>query len=85
MKLDCGIACRRIVSWLDDELHLACDGGIWTFAFDGGMCRITASPLPSRTLGMVSLERTLVTFEGDPPATDEFYRLFTLRFISAGG
>ena len=35
--------------------------------------------------GSIALERTLVTINGDSEAIEEFYRLFTLRFISAGG
>ena len=85
MELDCGIATKRIVSWLDDELVLVRAGADWVFPFEGGRCRIAVSPLPARTLGKVSLERTLVTIDGDAQALDEFYRLFTLRFISAGG
>ena len=85
MELDCGIATKRIIEWLDDELALERAGADWEFPFEGGRCHVTVSPLPNRALGNVSLERTLVTIDGDQRALDEFYRLFTLRFISAGG
>lgn len=85
MELDCGIARRRIVGWLNDELSLARDGRAWVYEADGKECRITAEELENRTLGTVSLERTLVVVEGDEATTDAFMRLFTLRFISAGG
>lgn len=85
MELDCGIAYQRIASWLDDELSLPYENGTWTFAFNGKACQVKAAPLPSRTLGKFGLERTQVAIGGDPTALDEFYRLFTLRFISAGG
>ena len=85
MKLDCGIAHRRIASWLEDELSLACENGIWTYAAADAACQVTAAPLPNRELGNIALEHTLVTICGDPEAIEEFYRLFTLRFISAGG
>ena len=85
VKLDCGIAQRRITAWLDDELALARHDDGWTFDHAHGSCRIKAEPLESRALGSVALERTLVTIEGDDAAIDELYRLFTLRFVSAGG
>lgn len=86
MELDCGIPERRIVSWLGDELALAREGDRWTFADPAGnACSICTRQLENRTLGIVSIERTLVTVTGNACAIDEFYRLFTLKFISAGG
>lgn len=85
MELDCGIARKRIVGWLNDELSLAREGRAWVFEADGKTCRITADELENRTLGVVSLERTLVVVEGDETTIDAFMRLFTLRFLSAGG
>ena len=85
MELDCGIAYRRIASWLDDELFLPRSGDGWAFDHVGCTCHISASPLPSRKLSTIDLERTLVRIKGEEHATDELYRLFTLRFISAGG
>ena len=85
MRLDCGIQLARIKAWLDDELVLACADDVWTFVHDDSSCRITLTPLESRELGRVSIERTELTVEGSGKAQDEFMRLFTLRFISAGG
>ena len=86
MELDCGIPERRIVTWLDDELALARAAGCWTFTADSGAsCRIATQELERRPLGAVFIERTLVTITGDADAINDFYRLFTLRFISAGG
>ena len=85
MKLDCGIAHRRIASWLEGELSLDWENGAWTYAVADAACQVTATPLPSREFGNIALERTLVTINGDSEAIEEFYRLFTLRFISAGG
>ena len=85
IDLDCGIAYSRIEAWLRDELALpaACDG--WTFAHEGATCCIRIEPLEPRSLGSVSLERCSLHAEGAPAAIDEFERLFTLRFMSAGG
>ena len=86
MELDCGIPERRIIAWLDTELALARSSTCWTFVgASGESCRITTRELERRSLGAVSIERTFVAIYGDPDAIDEFYRLFTLRFISAGG
>ena len=85
MELDCGIQYRRIAAWLDDELRLPREGEEWLFTSDGATCRISASPLESRSLGGIEIERTLLSTHGDQPALDVFERLFTLRFISAGG
>ncbi|MBQ9042433.1 MAG: hypothetical protein IJ111_06420 [Eggerthellaceae bacterium] len=85
MELDCGIQRKRIVGWLRDELALSCEGQAWVFEADGKACHITADELESRRLGTVNLDRTLVTIEGDEAAAEAFMRLFTLRFMSAGG
>lgn len=85
MELDCGIQTKRITAWLDDEISLPKEGDRWVFAQGGRTCRISASPLENRKLAGISLERTLVTVEGDAAAIDAFNRIFTLRFISAGG
>ena len=85
LDLDCGIACTRIASWLDDDLTLSYAEGSWTYTAQGQSCRIALEPLENRTLGHVSLERTHLTAQGDPDALAEFEKLFTLRFISAGG
>lgn len=85
MELDCGIRRGRIVGWLRDELALACEGGAWTFVHGGSTCRVSTEELGNRELGKVSLDRTALRVEGDQQAVDEFMRLFTLRFISAGG
>ena len=85
MELDCGIACKRIEAWLDNELSLPREGDAWMFSCDEGSCRVEAVAQESRTLGTIALERTLVRVEGNPPATEAFMRLFTLRFMSAGG
>ena len=85
LDLDCGISCARISLWLDDELALDSDRGSWTYAAHGQSCSIALEPLENRTLGHVSLERTHLTAQGGPDALAEFEKLFTLRFISAGG
>ncbi len=85
MELDCGIQLKRIVSWLNGELACAREDDAWVFEADGGACHITACELESRRLGVVELDRTLVTIEGDEPTVEAFMHLFTLRFMSAGG
>lgn len=85
MELDCGIRRDRIVAWLDDELGLGEKDGTWAFEVHGKTCRITLAPLENRIIGKFDLQRTLVTFEGDDDAIARLYRLFTLRFMSAGG
>lgn len=85
MELDCGISSARLSAWLDDELRLESVDGGWHYVFDGASCRIALSPLASRPLGKVSIERTLLSVEGNDAAVVEFERLFTLRFASAGG
>ena len=81
MELDCGIAKARIDTWLDDELGL--EGRV--FHFDGQSCDVATTALESRPLGAIELERTSLQVEGDLQAIEEFMRLFTLRFMSAGG
>ena len=85
MEIDCGISRARLSAWLDDELRLESSGGRWTFACGDGTCQVTLSPLEDRPLGGVSIERTLLSAEGDKAAEAEFKRLFTFRFASAGG
>ena len=46
-------------------------------------CRITLTELPSRELGPIEIPRTLVEMSGDD--TEQIYRRFFFRFISAGG
>ena len=95
LNLDCGIAYARIASWLDDELHLPYLDGRWLYrpesSFDQenrqetSTCTIALEPLESRPLGAIVLERSHLTAQGNPDALASFERLFTLRFISAGG
>ena len=86
MELDCGIRKERIDTWLDDELRLerGC-GDAWVFRFEKAECQVETAALESRPLGTIELERTKVVVDGDDAAVDEFMRLFTLRFVSAGG
>ena len=85
IDLDCGIAYSRIEAWLRDELALPFDDNAWTFEHAGESCRIQIASLEPRSLGSVSLERCNLTANGDATAIDVFDRLFTLRFMSAGG
>ena len=85
LDLDCGISYERISSWLDDELNLAREGQGWVFRTGSGTAIVRADSLESRSIGPVSLERTHLVARGDSDALDAFERLFTLRFISAGG
>lgn len=85
MELDCGIQYGRIATWLDAELCLPREGEDWVFACDGATCRVSASPLECRAIGGIELERTLLAACGEQGAIDAFRRLFTLRFVSAGG
>ena len=85
IDLDCGIAYGRIEAWLRDELALSEGRDGWAFEHAGTTCRIRIAPLEPRTFNNVSLERCSLHAEGAPVAMDEFERLFTLRFISAGG
>ena len=85
VELDCGIQNARIATWLDEEIALARFDGRWVFEDGGHTCTIELSRLENRVLGKLDLERTLVKIEGNQQAIDVFYRMFTLRFISAGG
>ena len=85
IDLDCGIATQRIVTWLEDELALPAYGEGWGFSVEGSTCIVTVQPLEARRLGTVRLERTRLIASGDEEALEEFSKLFTLRFISAGG
>ena len=85
IDLDCGIAMARIEEWLDGELGLPISDAGWTFPTDGGSCQVRLEPLANRRLGQVQLERTRLVGEGDADALEAFYKLFTLRFLSAGG
>ena len=94
LDLDCGIAYARIAAWLDDELALSREDGSWVFheasqpsrpEHTGQTCRITLEALENRTFRRVSIERTRLVAEGDAGALESFEKLFTLRFISAGG
>ena len=85
IDLDCGIAHRRLEAWLRDELALPATSDGWVFEHAGTTCLIAIAPLEARPLGSVSIERCALRAVGAPQALDEFERLFTLRFMSAGG
>ena len=85
LDLDCGIAYSRIASWLDDDLALPRNDGRWVFTAGQGTCSISAKPLESRSFSRIELIRTNLVAEGDSDALEVFEKLFTLRFISAGG
>ena len=85
LDLDCGIAYRRLEAWLDAELRLQREGGLWVFAWEEVSCRVSLERLDSHAFGPVALERTRLLARGDEVALQEFQRLFTLRFMSAGG
>lgn len=85
LDLDCGIAYVRLASWLDDELALRHSGNQWVFQHSACSCSISLESLENRELRNISIERTRLVVEGEPKAIDEFDRVFTLRFISAGG
>ena len=85
LDLDCGISHARIAAWLDDELRLPRDRRGWTFSVGYHACLVEVSPLESRALGPIALERARLTASGDAEALASFEKLFTLRFISAGG
>ena len=53
------------------------------FAFPG--CRISVTALEPRRMAGLALPQTRVVFEGDAAAVSAVYRLFLLRFLSAGG
>ena len=85
IDFDCGIAMSRITAWLADELSLPVEDGAWVYSVGQRTCRIEVHPLQSRTLGAVRLERTHFIARGDAEAIAELRKLFTLRFVSAGG
>lgn len=85
LDLDCGISHARIAAWLDDELGLARSNEGWEFAIENHACFVKVSPLESRVFGTIALERSHLVVNGDAEALAEFEKLFTLRFISAGG
>lgn len=85
IDLDCGIAYSRLEAWLRDELALPKADDGWVFSHAGASCSICIAPLEPRPLGSVSIERCALHVDGAPAALDEFDRLFTLRFMSAGG
>lgn len=53
------------------------------FAFPG--CRIAVTALESRRMAGMALPQTRVVFEGEDTAVSAVYKLFLLRFLSAGG
>ena len=53
------------------------------FAFPG--CRISVTALEPRRMAGLALPQTQVVFEGEAAAVSAVYRLFLLRFLSAGG
>ena len=85
IDLDCGISYARIASWLDDELALPREQECWVYTLGDQTCTIALEPLEDRPLVAVHLERSHLTVHGDPDALASFEKLFTLRFISAGG
>lgn len=85
LDLDCGIPFSRISTWLDDELGTRCNDHTWTFADENGTCTVEIHALENREFKHVSLERTRLMAWGDEQTLETFYKLFTLRFISAGG
>ena len=86
LDLDCGIASARILSWLEDELALSQDSpGAYVYESDGQTCTVEATPLGRDYSRPFALERTQLVIVGPEGAVDAFMRLFTLRFISAGG
>ena len=86
LELDCGIAPARILSWLEDELKLAQDeSGAYVFENEGRICTAVVAPLGKSGRGHFALERTQLIISGSESAVEAFNRLFTLRFLSAGG
>ena len=53
------------------------------FVFPG--CRVSVSALNSRRMAGLALPQTQVVYEGEDAAVSAVYRLFLLRFLSAGG
>ena len=85
MDFDCGIAFARIAGWLNDELCLPRECGHWIFRVGAAECVVEAEALEPRTFSQLSLERTHLVAYGDNAAVDALNKLFTLRFMSAGG
>ena len=85
LDLDCGIAYERIEQWLSEGLGLSCDGTCWVFYEGDQTCCIQLERLEPRMHSLIGLERTRLLAEGDAAALERFERLFTLRFLSAGG
>ena len=84
--LDCGIAYERIETWLDVELALPRTGdATWSFTEGDAACEAALSRLGTETVGMFAFERTGLDIAGNAAGVERFYRLFTLRFLSAGG
>ena len=50
-----------------------------------GDCRVTVTALENRRMAGLALTQTQVVFEGEDAAVNAVYRLFLLRFLSAGG
>ena len=50
-----------------------------------GDCRVTVTALEPRRMAGLALPLTRVVFEGEDAAVSSVYRLFLLRFLSAGG
>ena len=48
-------------------------------------CSIRLTPLSGQLLGKWQQPRTLITLEGPEADTEEIYKRFFLRFLSAGG
>lgn len=53
------------------------------FVFPG--CRVGVTALDPRRMAGLALPQTRVVFEGEVAAVSAVYRLFLLRFLSAGG
>ena len=85
LDLDCGIAYERIATWLASELALPKSGPAWVFEHASRSCTVELCELEPRMLRTLSLERCRLIARGDDAAVEEFERLFTLRFVSAGG
>ena len=50
-----------------------------------GDCRVTVTALEPRRMAGLALPQTQAVFEGEDAAVNAVYRLFLLRFLSAGG
>lgn len=85
LDLDCGIARARIEAWLDDGLRAVRSKDRWVVEAGGSSCSVLLVQLEPRTLGGLELERVRLVVEGTARGVDELERLFTLRFLGAGG